>query len=393
MPNFNIEQARKDTPGCSQVLHFNNAGASLPPHIVTDSMKRYLDLEANMGGYEAAHVMGKQLDTFYDLCAQLIHCSRDEIAFMENATRAWDMIFYSFHFKPGDKILTCIAEYASNYLAFLQQAKRTGVEIVIINNDEKGQLDIQDMESKLDKRVKLIAITHIPTQGGLINPVAEVGTLAQQYHIPYLLDATQSIGQMPLDVQAIKCDFLCATGRKYLRGPRGTGFLFAKKTQLMHLDPPFIDLHAARWDGDNHFTLSATASRFENWEQNMAGKIGLGKALAYALNIGIPVIWARVQYLATELRKKLSAIKGVTLQDLGLYQCGIVTFTAKGKTPQEIQAYLASKKINVSVSLQEYARLDLVNRNLPALVRASVHYYNNDAEIEAFCAELETFLA
>lgn len=392
MNRLNIDQLRKETPGCQNVLHFNNAGASLSPSPVIDSIKTHLDLESATGGYEAAQLALNKTEKFYESAAELINCEREEIAFLENATRAWDMAFYSFKFNPGDKILTSISEYASNYLAFLQQAKRTGVIIDVVINDSTGQLDLDDLANKIDDRVKLIAITHVPTQGGLINPAEDVGTIAQKFNIPYLLDTTQSIGQMPIDVKAIGCDFLCATGRKYLRGPRGTGFLYAKKTIIEQYDPPFIDLNAAQWISDNEYIINPTALRFETWEQNIAAKIGLGTAIQYALNLGLPAIWERIQLLAKQLRHRLSDLNGIQLQDLGSNQCGIVTFTSDQKSPEEIQKYLRSKHINVSVSLVEYARLDMSKRHLPALVRASVHYYNTESELDIFCSELGKFI-
>jgi cysteine desulfurase/selenocysteine lyase len=391
MKQLNIGQLRKETPGCQHVLHFNNAGASLSPSLVIDSIKNHLDLESTIGGYEAANLALSKVAKFYDAASQLINCDREEIAFLENATRAWDMAFYSFKFNPGDKILTSVSEYASNYLAFLHQAKHSGVIIDIIKNDGTGQLDLDDLSNKIDERVKLIAITHVPTQGGLINPAEEVGKIANKFHIPYLLDTTQSVGQMPIDVKVIGCDFLCATGRKYLRGPRGTGFLYAKKKFIEQCDPPFIDLHAAKWISDNEYVMNPSALRFETWEQNVAIKIGLGVAIQYALDLGLPDIWKRIQLLATHLRQSLLDTKCVKLQDLGNNQCGIVTFTSSKKSPEEIQRHLANRQINVSVSLEEYARLDMSKRHLPSLVRASVHYYNTEAEIEVFCSELKKF--
>ena len=237
MSTLEIEKLRKDTPGCQHVLHFNNAGAALPPLPVVNAVKEHLDLEANSGGYEAAKAALKQSEQFYDHAAQLIHADKDEIAFLENATRAWEMVFYSFKFKKGDRILTARCEYASNYLAFLHMSKHTGVCIDVIRNDASGQLDVEDLQHKISDRVKLIAITHIPTHGGLINPAEEIGKIANQAHIPYLLDTTQSVGQMPIDVKKIGCDFLCATGRKYLRGPRATGFLYARKERKSNVIP------------------------------------------------------------------------------------------------------------------------------------------------------------
>lgn len=387
-----IEKLRDETPGCHQVLHLNNAGAALPPNAVVEAVKRHIDLEAAIGGYEAAEAQLNKSEKIYDNAALLINCDREEIAFVENATRAWDMVFYSFRFKKGDRILTSSSEYASNYLAFLHMAKHTGVIIETVHNDASGQLDIEDLEKKASHNVKLIAITHIPTQGGLINPAEEVGKIANKVKIPYLLDTTQSVGQMPIDVDVLGCDFLCATGRKYLRGPRGTGFLYVRKTRIAEMDPPFIDLHSAKWVADNSYTLREDARRFETWEQNIAGKIGLGVAVEYALQLGLSAIWKRIQHLADLLRNLLADNPKIKLQDLGVNKCGIVTFTCKDFSPEEIQLQLAEKKINVSVSLQEYARLDLAKRNLPSLVRASVHYYNTEEEIQHFCEVLKSIL-
>lgn len=393
MKPLDIDHLRQQTAGCQHVLHFNNAGAALPPAPVVEAVKNYLDFEAITGGYEAANLLVDKTEQFYDLAARLINCSREEIAFMDNATHAWDMAFYSCQLKAGDKILTSASEYASNYLAFLHKARQTGAVIEVVTNDETGQLDVNALEKQIDERVKLIAITHVPTQGGLINPAKGIGKIANKFKIPYLLDTTQSVGQMPIDVQAIGCDFLCATGRKYLRGPRGTGFLFARKEIIEQCNPPFIDLHAATWIDDNDYLLRTDALRFETWEQNIAAKIGLGVAIDYALQLGMPAIWQRIQYLASQLRQQLAEIPGVELRDLGENKCGLVTFTGKTKSPQDIQKYLAAKKMNVSVSLEEYARMDLAKRNVPALVRASVHYYNTEDEIERFCRAIRACLA
>ncbi len=387
---MDVERARRETPGCRHVLHFNNAGAALIPQPVLEAVTQYQLLEAERGGYEAAAIEEAKIKNFYQAAAKLLNAQPNEIAFLENATRAWDMAFYSLEFKPGDRILTAQAEYASNYIAFLQVAKRTGAEIGVIPNDEQGQLSLSALEKSIDARVKLIAITHVPTQGGLINPAEEVGKIANQAGIFYLLDATQSTGQLPIDVKKIGCDALCATGRKYLRGPRGTGFLYVKQSVLENMEPPFLDLHAAQWTEKNAYTIMPDGRRFETWETSYANKIGLAAAIDYALSFGIEAIWARIQHLAAELRARLSAVRGVTLRDLGRHKCGIVTFTLDGWDPKELCLALRKRDINVSVSWQEYAKLDFEARGLSKLVRASVHYYNTLEEIERFCQFLLT---
>lgn len=393
MKSFDIKKARKDTPGSERVLHFNNAGASLVPQPVFDAVNDHFLLESQIGGYEAASLAKNKIDQFYQLAAKLINAKASEIAYMENATRAWEMVFYSLEFHPGDKIITAEAEYASNYIAFLQVAKRTGAKIEVIPNDASGQLSIEELKKRIDSKTKLIAITHIPTQGGLINPAEEVGKIAKEANIFYLLDATQSVGQMPIDVKKIGCDALCATGRKFLRGPRGTGFLYVKEQQISQLEPPFLDLHAAKWTEKNSYTMMPNAQRFETWEINYSNKIGLASAIEYALDWGLETTWTRIKELSQNLRERLESIPGITLEDLGQYKCGIVTFIANKIDPEIICLKLRERQINVSVSLQEYARLDLEARRLPSIVRASVHYYNTVEEIDRFCDELEQIIS
>lgn len=383
---IDLARVRADTPGVANVLHFNNAGAALQPRPVTEAVIAHLMREAEIGGYEANEEAEPALEHCYDAIAQLLNCRRDEIAFVENATRAWDMAFYGFPLRAGDRVLTGKAEYASNYIAYLQVARRTGATIEAIDDDEHGQISIAALERAIDSRVKLIALTHVPTNGGLVNPAAEVGRVARAAGVPFLLDACQSAGQLPLDVERLGCDMLSATGRKYLRGPRATGFLYIRRALMDRVEPPFLDLHAATWVAPDRYELRPDARRFENWETNFAGKIGLGVAVDYALSHGIHAIAARVRVLASDLRDMLDAIPGVTVRDKGLTRCGIVTFTAEAMPADELKSALARRRINVTVSEASGTLLDMSERGLAAMVRASVHYYNSEAELERFAA-------
>ncbi len=386
--SIDIARARAETPGTQKVLHFNNAGAALPPQIVMDVVMAHLAREAEIGGYEACDEAEARLEAMYRSIARLINCAPDEVAFIENATRAWDMAFYSLPLQPGDRILTARAEYASNVIAYLQAAKNRGILLDVVPNDAHGQVCVETLEKMIDPRVKLIAITHVPSQGGLINPAAAIGAIARKNGIAYLLDACQSIGQLPIDVEAIGCDMLSATGRKFLRGPRGTGFLYVRREWIARLEPVFLDLHAATLTGERSFSIVPDAKRFENWESYVAGRLGLGAAVDYALAWGLDAIAARALGLARLLRETLAEIPGVSIHDLGVEKSAIVTFTLKTHDAQAIKTSLRAQGINVTTSSANSSRFDLAARGLTTVVRASPHYYNSEEEVARFCAAI-----
>jgi cysteine desulfurase / selenocysteine lyase len=385
---MDVEAVRRDTPGCLHRVHLNTAGAGLMSRHTLEAVTSHLELEARIGGYEAAAAATEEVEHTYDALARLIGADRDEIAVVENATRAWDMAYYALPFQDGDRILTARAEYASNAIAFLQTARKHAVTVETVPDDDSGQLSVDALREMIDERVRLIAVTHVPTQGGLVNPAVDIGNVAREFGITYLLDACQSVGQMPIDVDEIGCDLLTATGRKYLRGPRGTGFLYCARSMLERLDPPFLDLHAATWTGPDSYEVRADARRFENWETYYAGKIGLGVAADAAVELGLDAIEQRVTELADSLRGRLGDLPGVLVHDQGQRRCGIVTFTIDGHDPHRIADQLHAQRINVSVSIADYARWDLEPRGLDAVVRASVHYYNTHDELDQLCNAL-----
>jgi cysteine desulfurase / selenocysteine lyase len=379
---IDLARVRADTPGVEHVVHFNNAGSALPPRQVVDAVVEHLQREAEIGGYEAAAERKDRWEHTYDALARLIGAHRDEIAVVENATRAWDMAFYAFPFQPGDRILTGRAEYASNWIALTQVADRTGASIEVVPDDESGQIDVAALERLIDEHVKLVSLVHVPTQSGLVNPAAEVGRVTRAAGVPLLLDACQSIGQLPVDVAEIGCDILSGTGRKFLRGPRGTGFLYVRRELIDRLEPPLLDMHAADWQPDGSYRVRADARRFENWETYYAGKVGLGVAVDYALELGLDEIRARIDELATRLRGAFAEIDGVTLLDRGAVLGATVTFTIDGAAPEEVERHLAARAVNVSTMDASSAQLDYGARGIDVTVRSSVHYYNDDNDLD-----------
>ena len=381
---MDIQALRKATPGVNEVIHFNNAGASLVSQETLDSQLNYLKEEALFGGYETAAKYSQVIGAFYTEIAQLINAEPDEIAYTESATVAWERVFFSLDFSAGDEIICDHTSYASNYIAHLQAEQRYGTKTVVIPPNKFGEVDIEALKTLITPKTKLISITHMPTNGGLVNPAEDIGKVARQHDIMYLLDACQSAGQYPLDVDKIGCDFLSSTGRKYLRGPRGTGFLYASKKRLNDITPLNLDLHSAEWSSKNSFKQLDNAKKFETWESNIAAKIGLMTAVKQINQIGINKIWTRVTELADYLRSELEKIAEITVRDMGKVKSGIVTFTSSRFSPEEMQTYFSQHNINTVTPTLSGTRIDMEARKIEALIRSSVHYYNTKREIDNF---------
>jgi selenocysteine lyase/cysteine desulfurase len=384
-----IRRLRAETPGCAEVVHFNNAGSSLPPAPVLDAHLGYLHREARIGGYEAQEEAQARLDAVYAAAARLVGGrGPDEVALFENATRAFDMALYAVPLEAGDVILTSTAEYHSMFVTYLHRARR-GVRVEVVPPDATGQLDVGALRKRMrEPRVWLIAMTHMPTNGGLLQPAEEVGALAREAGVFFLLDATQTVGQVPLDVRRLGCHALAGTSRKYLRGPRGVGFLWVERASIERLEPPLMEGHAAEWVEPDRYVIRPDAKRFEVWESNVGARLGFGAAIEYAQALGLPRIWTRVQALAETLRTRLSAIPGVTVRDLGAVRGGIVSFTLRDVEATPIKAALRAARINVTVSPARGTLLDMRARGLHEVVRASVHYYNTEEEIDRLTAEV-----
>lgn len=391
---MDIKKLRAETPHCETLLHFNNAGASLQPQPVLDTVFGYLQRESELGGYETAVDQAHLLNNTYDAVAELLNSSADEIALVESATHAWDKAFFSIPLEAGDVILTSKASYVSNFISFLRLVRQKGIVIRVAPDDEHGQVDVAALQNMLTPETKVIALTHMPTNSGLLNPAEKVGAVAKEAGVWYILDACQTAGQLPLDVNTLHCDFLSATSRKFLRGPRGAGFLYVRQSRLEELgEPPMLDMSGADWVARSVYHLKPTVKRYENFETSYAVRAGLGTAVRYALNLGLDNIWQRVTVVADTLRQQLSQIKGVTVQDKGAIKGGIVTFTVDGHNPADLQQALYTHKINVSITTASSARLDMDERNLPALIRSSVHYYNTEEEINRFCQTLQGLIS
>jgi cysteine desulfurase len=385
---LDLERARRDTPGCLDKVFLDSAGSSLPPTPVLDAVFAHLRREADVGGYVAAAERAGDLTSVKTSIGRLIGASADTIALVDSATTAWNDFFQAVPLKPGDRVLLSEVEYASNAIAVLQRARSTGATVDVIPSDPSGQIDLVALEKLLDDRVRLVSLVHVPTNGGLVNPVREVVDLAHARGALVLLDACQSVGQIALDVAELGVDALSATGRKWLRGPRGTGFLYIADELTTTLEPAALDLHSAEWTGAEDYRMAADASRFEFWECDVAARLGLGAAVDYLLDLGVDKVEAAVVDGAEYLRSGLSEIDGVTVRDLGTRRCGIVSFTVDGLDPRDVRAQLANRRVTVTASLRGSTLLDMSARDLDAVVRASPHYFCSRDDLDRALAEV-----
>ena len=395
-----IEKFRNETAGTKNVIHLNNAGSGLMPDIVTQVQLDHINLEAQIGGYEAAAIKASAIQNFYAQAAKLFNCSPSNIAFTASATDAYTRALSSIPFKQGDVILTDNDDFVSNQIQFLSLQKRLGVKIVRINNAAIGGVDLNDLEEKLKKyKPRLFAITHIPTNSGLVQPVKEIAKIYHSYiqkhenQTWYIIDACQSAGQMKLDIDELKCDFLSITCRKFLRGPRGTGALYISDKALnAGLEPMFIDMRGATWRHKDEYQQQPTAIRYEDWEFAYSTVLGTATAIGYCLNIGETKIWQQVKLLSAILRDRLSQIDKIKVLDKGPEVGGLVTFHVQGSNPKLIVSELLKRRINVVPSYREFGIIDFDEKGVEWAVRASPHYYNTIEELDFFIESIREII-
>jgi selenocysteine lyase/cysteine desulfurase len=386
---------RNDTPGCTNQIHFNNAGAGLMPRSVFDTIVAHLNREANFGAYESADDAESAVNEAYANVARLLAAKAHNIAIVENSTVAFFQALSAFDFQPGDVIVTTRNDYISNQLAYLSLAQRHRVEIRRAADLPSGGVDPQSVREHLrDSRVKLLAVTWVPTNSGLMQPVEAIGEIAEAAGVPYLVDACQAVGEIPIDVARLRCDFLSATARKFLRGPRGIGFLYVSDRALKRgAFPLYVDMRGADWVSADAFAPAPDARRFENWEFPYALVLGLGEAARYALQVGIERGGNRARELAAQLRARLSQIPGVRVLDRGRELAAIVTIEVAGWDATELSKLLRTRKINTSASLRAYAVIDFAEKRVASALRLSPHYYNTEQELDAAVDAIRTLPA
>lgn len=388
-----VDQLRADTPGCAHRNHLNNAGAALQPRAVLDAVGQHLELEAQIGGYEAADAVADRLAAFYPVVARLLHTRPGNIAFATNATDAYARALSAIPWQPGDTVLTTENDYVSNQIALLSLQKRFQIRLLRASEHSDGGVSVSDMEYLIRQhQPKLVAVTHVPTNSGLVQPVEAIGALCRTHGVWYLVDACQSVGQLAVDVERIGCDFLTATFRKFLRGPRGAGFLYVSDRVLQAgLEMLLPDMRSGHWTSPDTYQAATDARRFEYWEMAPALILGSKAAAEYALEIGIDWIEDRVRRLADRARRHLEELPGVRVLDLSADRCGIVTAHNPDWEQHALMEHLKAQSINTRISTLYVARIDFPRKGVEWALRISPHYYNTEAEIDQLVAALQAW--
>ena len=385
-----LDRWRRDTPGCRSHIHLNNAGAALMPQPVLDTITHHLLREAEIGGYEAAEEAVGRVRETYELVARLVAAPARNIALVENATVAFSQVLSAFDFRPGDRIVTTRTDYPSNQLMYMSLARRFGVETVRADDLPEGGTDPESVRRLADHpRTRLVALTWVPTNSGLVQDARAVGAICNELRVPYLVDACQSVGQITVDVNDLRCDYLTAAARKFVRGPRGIGFLYASDRMLEQgAYPLFVDMRGADWIDSEAFRLVDGARRFENWEFAYALVLGLGEAARYALGVG-SAGGERAWALAAELRQRLAVLPGVRVLDRGRRRCAIVTIDVRGRDAADLKLRLRELGVNTSSSSRQSGVLDMDEKRATSVLRFSPHYYNTEDDLATSVAALE----
>lgn len=378
---MDIQALRGATPGCAQVAHFNHSGASLPTAATLSAVKEQLDAEATRGPIECAAAANEKVEALRAHTAQLVNATPQEIAFTDSGATSWGLAFAALPpLQAGDRVLVGRHEWGGNLATLHVAAQRAGATVEVIDCEEDGSVSTRALASRLDRRVRLVALTWLPANGGLVNPAAEIGRLCRAAGVPFFIDAGQALGQIAVDVQTLGCDVLVGAGRKHLRGPRGTGLLYVRRSFLPTLQPAWLDVLSAPWGPDGP-VLRDDARRFEKGESSLALLLGLAVAVKATLGLGLPAIQARIGELASSLRAQLGQVRGVQVLDLGRVHSGIVSFNVTGRDAAEVRQRLAARGINVAANARAYTPLDMVARGLESVVRASLSYLNTEDEL------------
>ncbi|MFZ6779849.1 aminotransferase class V-fold PLP-dependent enzyme [Undibacterium sp. Ji83W] len=385
-----LAQLRAQTPGIDRGTHLNHAGASLLPQAALQAIHAHLDLEAQVGPMEAALLVADRLQALREDAATLINANCDEIALMNSGSSAFGNVFAAMpRLRQGDRILVGRQEWGGNLANYQRAAQLAGARVETIPCHADGSVDANALTQMIDKHVRLISLTWLPANSGLINDAAAVGEVAAAAGVSYIIDAGQALGQVPVDVKALQCDVLKSAGRKHLRGPRGTALLYVRKSFLDKLEPAWVDVSSAPI-AEDEVHLRNDARRFETSEAAVALQLGLAKSVKLALNMGVANLGAVSAALAKACRERLASIPAISLHDLGEgEQSGIVSFNLRGHDAMALKNTLAQQRIYIGANGVPYTPLDMQARGLHSIARASFSYLNTEDDVEILARALE----
>lgn len=386
---IDVAVERERTLGTRSRHYFNAAGAGLISQNVIQCMIEHLRQEEQYGAYEAANLVAHDIEELYTSAAELLGCDADEISLHDTATTGLRVVFDALRLGEGDTVIASRSSYVSQALRLLTLEKLDGVTLRVIDNAPDGTVDLVALETALMQAPgAIISAVHVPTSSGLVEPVLSIGELARRHGATYILDATQSVGQIDIDVRSIGCDVLVATGRKFLRGPRGTAFNYVRRGFLETLEPWAPDVRGSIWSGQDQWTTPVSARSLETWEAATAGRLGLGVAIREAIQRGMPETERFIATGAARLRSALGAVDGVTVVDPPAATSGIVTFMVDGADARAVSRELRQRGIDTIAIPATHAQWDLGLRGFDAVVRASVHVYNDQADFDAIVAAM-----
>ncbi len=373
------------------MLHYlNNAGAGLMSENTFNTITEHLQLEGEVGAYKAAQIAKEQTEQFYSRVATLLNAaSPKQIAFMDSASRGWNMVINGANIHKGDLIVTLSSEFGTNLITIYNLAQKIGAKVQIIKCNMEGDFSLDDLKKSLEKGARMVALSHAAAQGSIVYPVEEIGNLTKQYDALYIVDGCQAAGQMKCDVKSMKCDAYVGTGRKWLCGPRGTGFLYVKEPSSIRTTQ--LDLSTADLELDNDLNVlgikvRTDAKRFELWERSIAGMLGLSSAINEYISNDQTSISNRIRILSNRLRKAVANNLNLNLVGKLNSESGIVGFFLQNpKQENNVKDKFEKANIGFSTMSDWDCPLHFPRNGASVIFRLSPHYNTTDSTIDAAC--------
>lgn len=371
-------------------INFNNAGSSKNSNKVIKTIIAYLEEEQKLGGYLAAKLNRPKILNFYRVFSKLIKCKKSEISFLPSSTYGWNFFLNSISFKKNDNVIIFENEYGNNFISLL---KKKNLKIKVSKLSHDGQVCFESLKENIDRNTKLVSVCHISSQCGNLIDVQKVGKIVKEINrnTLFLVDACQSIGQIDINVRKINCDVMIGSGRKYLRGPRGTGFIFIKDDLKKNLSPIISDSFSCKIV--NMKKIIYKKNYFETFEYSPALLLGLTEAIENIHSIGIKKIQKKIKKLSLYFRLKVRKLNGVIIFENECLISGINTIIINGFSTKEVLDYLLKKKILCSISDNKTSYHFFKTRKRKSLLRLSFHYYNDFKEIDFLIKTIEELVS